>query len=67
MKKWGMIGFGVHIILGLYFVNSAFEFVKIPEVFSSVDKWIIFIGGVLILFAGMTHLVKKGKRDKREF
>ena len=67
MKKWGTIGFLVHIILGLYFVNFAFEFITIPELLASIDKWIIFVGGVLIIFAGMTHLVKKGKREKKEF
>ena len=67
MKKWGTIGFLMHMILGLYFVNFAFSFVILPEFILEINKWIIFVGGVLILFAGMTHLVKKGKREKKEF
>ena len=67
MKKWGTIGFVVHMVLGLYFINFAFEFITLPGLVLEINKWIIFIGGVLILFAGMTHLVKKGKREKKEF
>ena len=67
MKKWGTIGLLIHLILGLYFINIAFSFVILPAMITELNKWFIFIGGLLIIFAGLTHLVKKGKREKKEF
>ena len=67
MKKWGTIGFLIYVILGLYFINFAFSFVTLPGFILEINKWIFFVGGVLIIFAGLTHLIKKGKKEKKEF
>ena len=67
MKKWGTIGLLIHLLLGLYFINFALSFVVLPEFVSEFDKWIFLIGGVMIILAGLTHLIKKGKREKKEF
>jgi hypothetical protein len=67
MKKWGMVGLAIHLVLGGYLINFAFSFVTMPSLILEIEKWIILAGGVLIILAGMTHLVKKGKREKREF
>jgi len=55
------------VALGLYFINFAFSFVTLPKFVLEINKWIFFVGGVLIIFSGLTHLIKKGKREKREF
>jgi hypothetical protein len=67
MKKWGMVGLVIHLVLGIYFINSAFSFVTMPGLILEIEKWIIFAGGALIILAGMTHLVRKGRRERREF
>ncbi len=67
MKKWGTVGFAIHMVLGLYFINFAFAFVTMPALILEIEKWIIFVGGAFIILAGMTHLIKKGKREKKEF
>ena len=56
MGKGGLIGFSVYLIFGLYFINSAFNFITLPEFVFSVDKWIIFIGGILIVVGGINYL-----------
>ena len=48
--------FIIHLIFGIYFINVALQFLKIPESFASADKWIIFIGGVLVLLGGIYFL-----------
>ena len=44
-----------YIVFGLYLVNSPFDFVKIPEYISNYDPWIIFAGGILILFRAINY------------
>ena len=56
MGKGGLIGFLVYLILGLYFINSAFNFITLPEFVSNVDKWIMFFGGILIIVGGINYL-----------
>ena len=56
MGKGGLIGFLVYLIFGLYFINSAFNFIILPEFVSSVDKWILLIGGILIVVGGINYL-----------
>ena len=45
----------LYLVFGLYFLNYPFGIIKLPELLSSLDPWIIFIGGVLILFGGINY------------
>ena len=60
MAKTSLAGFLAYLVFGLYFVNYPFQFVKIPEVISQFDKWVIFIGGIMIVVGGLNYL--KGKK-----
>jgi hypothetical protein len=48
--------FLICLILGLYFINFGFNFIKIPVFFLTIDKWIIFAGGVLLIISGINFL-----------
>jgi predicted membrane channel-forming protein YqfA (hemolysin III family) len=50
-----------YLILGLYFINYPFRFVEIPELVSSVEQWIIFAGGILMLFGAINYFRAKHK------
>jgi len=65
MAKGTMILFFVYLVIGVYFLNYALNFVQIPEVISNLDKWIILAGGILILFGGIKSLLTKGKKEER--
>jgi predicted membrane channel-forming protein YqfA (hemolysin III family) len=45
----------LYLVFAFYFVNVPFQFVKIPESFSIANNWIIFIGGVLLLFGAINY------------
>ena len=55
MQKGGSFWFIVYLVFGIYFINSSFNFIKIPEVISNFNQWIILLGGVLILLGGINH------------
>ena len=59
MKEAKTIIFIVHLIFGLYLINITFNFLIIPEIVSSVDKWIFLVSGLLILFGGFNYLKLK--------
>jgi len=44
-----------YVLFGLYFVNYTFSFVTIPTFISGINKWIIFVGGLLILFGAINY------------
>jgi len=56
MKKGGMIIFLLYLILGLYFINYPFNFIKIPEFIFGLNNWIIFIGGILMIVGSINYL-----------
>jgi len=64
MKKWGTIGFLIYVALGLYFINFAFSFVTLPKFVLEINKWIFFVGGVLIFIGAINSLKKKRKRKE---
>ena len=47
--------FLVYILLGIYFINFPFNFLKIPDVVRQYDVWIAFIAGVFMLFGGINY------------
>ena len=63
MMKAKIIGRMVYFIFGLYFINHTFTFVEFPEFILKIDKWLILIGGVLIITGGINY-VRAGKKLK---
>jgi hypothetical protein len=61
MANVKLIGFLVYLIFGLYFINSALEFIALPDFLDSVNKWIILVGGILIVIGGINSL-RAGKK-----
>ena len=59
MIKLNSVGFVIYLMVGLYFINSAFNFIPIPEIVLGIQKWIFLLGGALIIFAGIKLLTKK--------
>jgi predicted membrane channel-forming protein YqfA (hemolysin III family) len=53
-KLRGVVFF-VFLIIGLYFINYSLNLIKLPEFFSGVDKWIILIGGLLLIVGGVNY------------
>jgi len=56
MKKGAFMGFLVYLVFGLYFLNYSLGFVVLPEFMSKIDKWIILIGGILIIVGAINYL-----------
>ncbi len=62
MKHKKIIFFLAYLIFGTYLINSVIKFYPMPEIFSTLDKWAIVIGGVLIIMGGFNFLrIKKYK------
>jgi len=55
MKQGGLIWFILYVVFAAYFINFAFNFVTIPEAIIKFEKWIILVGGVLILLGAINH------------
>ena len=55
-NKGAVIGFLIYLIFGLYFFNNSLNFINLPEFISSLDNWIVFVGGVLLLLGGRCRL-----------
>ena len=62
MKKGGIIIFSVYMLFGVYFINFAFDFITLPEFVTNFNKWIILVGGLLILFGGVNFLRASRRR-----
>jgi hypothetical protein len=56
MARGGGLFFILYLLLGLYFINFGFNFIQIPAFFTTIDKWIIFVGGILLVFGGINLL-----------
>ncbi|MAG78783.1 hypothetical protein CMI40_00195 [Candidatus Pacearchaeota archaeon] len=65
MQKRGIFWFIIYLVFGVYFINSSFNFIIIPEVISNYNQWIIFFGGILILFGGLNHF--RAIRNKKKY
>ncbi len=52
-------GFGfmfiIYLIFGIYFINYAIRFIPLPPAIDPINKWIILVGGVLIIFGAINH------------
>jgi len=56
MRGRGTLVFILYLILGLYLINFGFNFIKIPTFITSIDKWIICIGGIFLILGGINFL-----------
>ncbi len=54
-KHVNIFVFAAYLVLGIYFINIPFQFVKIPEYISKFDEWVIFAGGILMLFGAINY------------
>ena len=62
MAKAGAITiFLLYLVFGLYFIMSAFNFITLPDIILQFDKWIILVGGVLILIGGINYFRARKK------
>lgn len=50
------IWFVIYLVFALYFVNSALNFLAMPQIIQDIDRWITLVGGVLILVGGFNLL-----------
>lgn len=63
MVKLGGLLFIVSLIAGLYFLNLGFNFVTLPESFSSVSKWMNIVGGILLIIGGFFSMRVGSKKQ----
>lgn len=54
-KGMNIFIFLIYLVFGAYFINYPFSFVSIPEYVSEYDLWIIFAGGILMLFGAVNY------------
>ncbi|MEK6925992.1 MAG: hypothetical protein AABW50_01805 [Nanoarchaeota archaeon] len=45
----------IFLIFAVYQINVAFNFVKLSGFFEDINKWIVFVGGILLAFGGFSH------------
>lgn len=55
-RRGGMSLFIVYLVLALYFLNSAFSFIILPDFFTKIDKWIVFLGAIFLVLGGISHM-----------
>ncbi len=56
-RRGGNFGFFIiYLIFGLYLLNLTLTFVKLPESIHAIDKFVIAIGGILIILGGINHI-----------
>ncbi|MDE1848456.1 MAG: hypothetical protein KGH55_00255 [Nanoarchaeota archaeon] len=48
--------FLLYLIFGLYFINYSLNLITLPGFFSSIDQWIILVGGLLIILGGINQM-----------
>jgi predicted membrane channel-forming protein YqfA (hemolysin III family) len=63
MGKSGMLVFIVYLLFGLYLINSSFSLISMPDFIQSIDNWIIFVTGVLVIIGGMKYLRRSPPRS----
>ncbi len=56
MKKGHPMIFVLYLILAFYLINNALVFISLPEFFVKIDKWILVISGLFLIFGGVNLL-----------
>ena len=51
--------FVLYAILGVYLLNVGLQFVNLPEFLLKANKWIVIIGGGLLIFESLKFLGAK--------
>ncbi|MEK6840773.1 MAG: hypothetical protein AABX79_02355 [Nanoarchaeota archaeon] len=46
----------LYLIFGAYFINYPFNFLKLPSAIDPFNKWIILVGGILIIIGAINQL-----------
>jgi len=59
-RRSGSGMFLLFLVVGLYLINT-WGFLKLPAMFDAITKWVIIIGGVLLVIGGFKFL-SSGKR-----
>jgi len=52
----GTVIFFVFAVVGLYLINSFFNFVKLPSSVSVINNWVNLIAGALLIFGAFNYL-----------
>jgi hypothetical protein len=64
MKSGGTMVFFGFLIVGLYMINSFFNFITIPVTISAVtNKWANLIGGILVIIGGFSFMRTGAQRE----
>ncbi|MBI3623877.1 hypothetical protein HY212_07410 [Candidatus Pacearchaeota archaeon] len=56
MASGKMFLFLIYLILGLYLINFAGNWVKLPTFGSSINSWIMAAIGILMIIGGINYL-----------
>ena len=60
--------FFIYAVFGAYFIITSLDLIPLPDFFSTIDKWITLIGGILIVIGGLNHLrIKRFNRWKHRY
>jgi len=51
-----LVFFILYVILGLYLINIGINFIDVPQFLLSIEKWVLFVGGILLIFGGINFL-----------
>jgi len=65
MVKLGIVLSILYVILGLYFINLAFEVIVLPASIALMNKWIFAVSGVLLLLGA--YFFSKSKKKELDF
>ena len=57
--------FLIYLAFGGYFINYSLQFYPLGDVFSGANKYIILLGGALLVFSGIASLLSR-KRGNSE-
>ncbi len=58
-RRMNVVVLILYLILGVYFINFPFNFIQIPKYISDVNNWIVFVGGLLMLFGAINYFQAK--------
>lgn len=54
-KGTNILIFLLYLALGIYFMNYTLDFFSVPEIVTNYNGWIIFAGGLLLLFGAINY------------
>lgn len=48
--------FFIYLIVALYTANLGFNLINLPDFFAGLNKWVLLIAGIFILFESFKYL-----------